>query len=81
VLTIAADVPMDRESHIQLQTEWEVRASEGGTVQPIADGLVGLTFAASPSASLPEHYRRATAVVELKPQQGSRMGRVRKRVP
>jgi glycogen debranching enzyme len=65
-LTIVADVPSDRESHIQLQTEWRVAGVTGAALQRGADGLVGLAFAASPDASVIAPYHRVTASVELK---------------
>ena len=65
--TIVADVPSDRESSIQLQTEWRVVGVTGTTLQPGADGLVRLAFTASPNASPTEPYHRSTAIVELNP--------------
>ena len=67
VLTIEADVPRDRASHIQLQTEWGIVKAEGATAQPAGDGHFELTFAASPDAAPSEPYRRAKAQVQLKP--------------
>jgi glycogen debranching enzyme len=66
-LKVAADVPVDRASHLRLKTTWEIAGADGATVQPIAAGLVELTFAATHDASTP--YRRAQATIELKPWQ------------
>jgi glycogen debranching enzyme len=65
VLTIAADVPSDRESRLQLQTGWAVVKAEGAVARPVAEGLVELTFAATPDAAPSVPYRRARAVVQL----------------
>ena len=66
-LTILADVPSDRKSIIQLQTEWRVVGVKGAVVEPDAGGLVRLAFTTSPNASTTEPYHRVTASVEFKP--------------
>ena len=67
-LTITADVPRASTSHIQLQTDWGVVKTEGAAASPSMDGLVDLTFAQSiPNAAPVDPYRRAKAVVQLKP--------------
>ena len=66
-LTILADVPSDRKSIIQLQTEWRVVGVKGAILQPDAGGLVRLAFTASLNASITEPYHRVTASVEFKP--------------
>jgi len=65
-LTIAADVPSDRASHLELQTDWGIAKAEGVTVEPIADGTIGLTFAGSEGATS-EPYRHARATLQFKP--------------
>ncbi len=67
VLTILADVPSDRASHLQLQTSWAVARAEGARVATISDGLLGVTFAASPGASPSVPYRSTKAIIEFNP--------------
>lgn len=62
-LSIDADVPTDRVSHVQLQTAWKLANSRETAAQPVAPGLTDLTFAATPGASQP--YRRAHATIEI----------------
>jgi glycogen debranching enzyme len=66
LLTIAADVPRDRASHIQLQTEWGIAKVEGAGAWTVSDGLIDLTFAAVPDAASSEPYRPARAIVQFK---------------
>jgi hypothetical protein len=66
-LTIVADVPSDRESHLQLQTEWEVTKAEGASVWPLGNGHIDLVFAAGLDAAHSEPYLRAKAVLQFKP--------------
>lgn len=71
VLTLEVDVPSNLESHLQLQTSWQVANSRGVNPSPAADGRIDrtdridLSFAASHDTG--ESYRRARAVVEFKP--------------
>ena len=67
VLTIVADVPSDRESHLQLQTEWEVTKADGARVQPLGVGHIDLIFTGGQDAALSEPYHRAKAVLQFKP--------------
>lgn len=67
VLTIVADVPSDRESHLQLQTEWEVTKADGARVQPLGNSHIDLIFAGGQDATLSEPYCRAKAVLQFKP--------------
>ena len=53
-LTIVADVPSDRKSGIQLQTEWRVVGVKGAVLQPGADGLVTWRLQRAP---MPRHLR------------------------
>jgi hypothetical protein len=64
-LTLDADVPSDRESHLQLQTEWKVANARDVAASVAADGAIDLTFA--PNHDATGSYRRAHAVVEFKP--------------
>jgi hypothetical protein len=65
LLSIDADVPTDRASYLQLQSAWKMTSAGGGTVQPIAPGLVKLAFAAARDASAT--YRRAHATLKITP--------------
>lgn len=65
-LTIAADVPRNRASHLQLQTDWSVVKVDGATAQRAVDRLVDLTFAASQATSSAP-YHRVKAVIQFKP--------------
>jgi glycogen debranching enzyme len=65
VLTVAADVPADRESRVHLQTEWSVAKAEGARAEPPEGGRVELIFAGGRQSASP--YRHAKAVVQLKP--------------
>jgi glycogen debranching enzyme len=67
ILTIVADVPSDRESHLQLQTEWEVTKAEGSSVQQLGNGHIDLIFAGGQDATLSEPYHRAKALLQFKP--------------
>lgn len=62
-LSIAADIPVDRASHLRLKTAWKIASSDGATVQTVAPGLVDLTFSSTQDASAT--YRRANATVEF----------------
>jgi glycogen debranching enzyme len=64
-LTIAADVPTNRASHLCLKTDWPIAQIAGATLQHTADGLAELAFAATQNATTP--YRRANVTVEVKP--------------
>jgi glycogen debranching enzyme len=66
-LTIAADIPQNRASHLQLQTDWILVKAEGADAQAAGDRLVDLTFAAAPEAAPSAPYRRVKAVVQFKP--------------
>jgi glycogen debranching enzyme len=65
-LTIVADVPSDRESHMQLQTGWRVTKSEGIKIRSLGDNLVDLVFAGNGDAAHSESYHRAKAVLQFK---------------
>ncbi|WP_348264313.1 hypothetical protein P8935_07200 [Telmatobacter sp. DSM 110680] len=65
ILTLIADVPSDRNSHVGLQTGWTIASVQGVVAQTLEDSAIDLTFAASPAGSGP--YRRARATVEFKP--------------
>lgn len=65
LLTVDADVPSNEESHLQLQTTWQVLSVRDVSASPKPDGKIELTFAASHNAGEP--YRRVRAVVEFKP--------------
>jgi len=67
VLTIVADVPSDRESHLQLQTEWEVTKAEGASVRPLGNGSIDLIFTGGQDTTHSEPYHRARAVLQFKP--------------
>lgn len=64
-LTIAADVPTDRASHLRLQTDWPIASLDGASARKDAEGLTEVTFAAT--ANAPAAYRRANATIEIKP--------------
>ena len=64
-LSIAADVPADRTSHLRLKTNWNIAASSGVPVKTIAPGIVALTFFAAPNAASSD--RHAQAVIKFKP--------------
>ncbi len=63
LLTIDADVPTGRASHLHLKTDWKMANAAGVTVQQIEPGRMELTFAESPGASGP--YRRTQATLKL----------------
>ena len=62
VLTVVADVPSNRESHLQLRSEWKVVKTEGATMRSIDEGITQLSFPAITGAA---PYRRAKAIVQL----------------
>ena len=64
-ITIVADVPGDRASHVSLKTAWKVASAQGVTAEAGDDGLLDLTFAPASKGSL--SYRRVQATIELKP--------------
>jgi len=64
-LTVVADVPADRESHVRIRSAWPAASVSGATVKPMKDGQAEIVFAAERGAA--GAYRRARAVVELKP--------------
>jgi hypothetical protein len=64
-LTLIADVPANRESHLQIKSVWQVASATGATATATRDGMVNVVFSAEQGA--PGAYRRAQAVVELKP--------------
>jgi glycogen debranching enzyme len=66
VLTIDADIPLDRESHVQLETGWGIAKAEGARLGPVADGHVTLTFAANPNAAASGGYCHARATVQFR---------------
>ena len=73
-LTIAADVPQNRASHLQLETDWILVKAEGAVAQPAGDRLLDLTFAPAPEVAPPAPasapsapYRRVKATVQFKP--------------
>lgn len=64
LLTIDADVPSDRESHLHLRTAWPIANAEGAAATATDDGDVIVSFAADKTSSTP--YRRMTAVLTFK---------------
>jgi hypothetical protein len=66
-LTIAADVPQNRASHLKLETDWVLVKAEGTVAQAAGDRLLDLTFAAAPEAAPSTPYRRVKATVQFKP--------------
>jgi hypothetical protein len=64
-LTIAADVPADRTSRVQIQTAWRVASADGVTMRPIAPDRVELTFAPGRDAVAGGTYRRAQATLQI----------------
>jgi len=64
-LSITADVPADRPSHLHLKTAWKIGAVDGATAQTAAPGIIDLNFSATQHASAP--YRRAIAAIEIVP--------------
>jgi hypothetical protein len=64
-LTIAADVPADRTSNLQIQTPWKVARADGVTMRPIAPDRVELTFAPNHDAAAKGTYRRAQATLQI----------------
>jgi glycogen debranching enzyme len=65
VLTIDADVPIDRPSRIRLMSRWTMTNASGATLEQTSPETMELTFSANPGASLA--YRRATAVIKVGP--------------
>jgi glycogen debranching enzyme len=63
-LTIDADIPTTRASHVQLYTAWHVTGGRDVQVQPIAEGEFDVMFAASPGTLAP--WRHARTVVQIK---------------
>jgi hypothetical protein len=64
-LTIAADIPADRTSHLQIQTPWKVASADGVTIRPIAPDRVELTFAQGNEPAASGTYRRAQATLQI----------------
>jgi hypothetical protein len=64
LLTVDADVPTGRASHLLLKTAWGIGNVEGATAQPVADGLFKLSFGVTHEGSAP--YRRVHAIIEFK---------------
>ncbi len=64
-MTVVADVPGDRASHLSLKTSWKVASAEGVTVKAGDDGLLDLTFA--PASKVTQSYRRIQATIEFNP--------------
>jgi hypothetical protein len=63
-LTIDADVPTARASLLQIHTAWKIAKADGVTLQPTADGVTGIVFAAAHDSTTA--YRRARATLEIK---------------
>jgi glycogen debranching enzyme len=63
-LTLAADVPADRDAHVYLGTKWTLGKIDGATVKPLNDGWLDLLFPASTEAT---PYRRVRAVLTFQP--------------
>jgi glycogen debranching enzyme len=66
-LTIAADVPQNRASHLQLETDWVFVKAEGAVAQAAGNRLLDLTFAPAAEAAPSAPYRRVKAIVQFKP--------------
>jgi glycogen debranching enzyme len=64
-LSVTADVPADRESHLRLKTVWKIEGVDGATLQTVGPGLVELTVPAT--AGTLASYRRAVVTMELTP--------------
>ena len=64
-LTIAADVPADHTSHMQIQTAWKVVSADGVTMRPIAPDRVELMFAPNYDAAAKGTYRRALTTLQI----------------
>ena len=64
-LTVEADAPEGRESHLQLDTAWTVAKSTGVVTKPDGNGKIEITFPeASPD---PSSYHRVHAAIVFKP--------------
>jgi hypothetical protein len=64
-LTIAADVPADHTSHMQIQTAWKVASADGVTMRPIAPDRVELMFAPNYDAAAKGTFRRALTTLQI----------------
>jgi hypothetical protein len=64
-MTLVADVPADRVSHLSLKTAWKVASAQGVTIKSGEDGLLDLTFASASNAS--QSYQRVESTIEFKP--------------
>ena len=62
-LTIVADVPKNRDSHIDIRTRWEIADTRGSSARRIAADMYELDFASSGATSVGPDYVRATATV------------------
>jgi hypothetical protein len=64
-ITLVADVPADRVSHLSLKTALKVASAQGVTIKSGEDGLLDLTFAPASNAS--QSYQRVESTIEFKP--------------
>ena len=67
VLTVEADVRSDRESRIQVKTEWGIAKVEGAELKTAGDGVFNLAIPANSEKSPSGYYRRVRVSVEFKP--------------
>jgi len=66
-LALVADVPADREAHLQLQTSWTLANVAGATAHSLPDGRLDLLFAPSVENPQAVPYRRLRAVLTFQP--------------
>jgi glycogen debranching enzyme len=59
-LTLAADVPADRDAHIYLGTKWTLENVDGATVKPLNDGRLDVLF---PAGTGTEPFQRVHTVL------------------
>jgi hypothetical protein len=62
-LTIVADVPKNRDSHIDIRTRWEIADTRGSSARRIAADMYELDFASGGATTVGPDYMRATATV------------------
>ncbi len=66
-LTLNANVPTDRDAHLQLQTGWTLEKAEGATAQLLPNGPLDLLFAPKAEETYAGPYRRVQAILTFKP--------------
>ena len=65
-LTVEADVPADRESHLRVQTGWKFSGAEGVSTSTLSPDILELTFAPNHKPLPTGSYRRVKAVLHRK---------------